>query len=52
LQEKYPHISRYAYTFSNPVKYIDLTGMDGDDGDSVKMSPKLSKMAEAAKKTF
>lgn len=28
LQEKYPNISRYAYTFQNPVKYIDPDGKD------------------------
>jgi RHS repeat-associated protein len=26
LQEKYPNVSTYAYTFQNPVKYIDPTG--------------------------
>jgi uncharacterized protein RhaS with RHS repeats len=29
LQEKYPNISTYAYTFQNPVKYIDPDGKDG-----------------------
>jgi RHS repeat-associated protein len=28
LQEKYPNISTYAYTFQNPVKYIDPDGRD------------------------
>jgi RHS repeat-associated protein len=23
LQEKYPNISTYAYTFQNPIRYID-----------------------------
>jgi RHS repeat-associated protein len=30
LQEKYPNVSTYTYTFQNPVKYIDPTGMEGD----------------------
>ncbi|GHV17524.1 hypothetical protein FACS1894169_12850 [Bacteroidia bacterium] len=33
LQEKYPHISTYTYTFQNPVKYIDPMGMEGKEGD-------------------
>lgn len=33
LQEKYPNISTYAYTFQNPVRYFDPTGMDGVDGE-------------------
>ncbi len=31
LQEKYPNISSYAYCFQNPVKYIDPTGMEGEN---------------------
>lgn len=31
LQEKYPNISSYAYCFQNPVKFIDPTGMEGED---------------------
>lgn len=40
MQEKYPNISTYAYTFLNPVKFIDPDGKDGiatfsinDNGD-------------------
>ncbi|MFV0290570.1 MAG: RHS repeat-associated core domain-containing protein [Mangrovibacterium sp.] len=29
LQEKYPHVSTYAYTFNNPVIYKDPDGRDG-----------------------
>jgi RHS repeat-associated protein len=28
LQEKYPNVSTYAYTFHNPIKYIDPNGKD------------------------
>jgi len=31
LFEKYPNVSSYAYTFNNPVKFIDPTGMKGED---------------------
>ncbi len=31
LQEKYPNISTYAYTFQNPVKFIDPDGMQVTD---------------------
>ncbi|PQL91273.1 RHS repeat domain-containing protein [Apibacter adventoris] len=30
LAEKYPNVSLYAYTFQNPVKFIDPTGMEPD----------------------
>jgi RHS repeat-associated protein len=38
LQEKYPNVSTYAYTFQNPIRYIDPTGMEGEDGDPNKKS--------------
>jgi RHS repeat-associated protein len=28
LQEKYPNVSTYAYTFQNPIKYVDPDGKD------------------------
>ncbi len=31
LAEKYPNRSPYEYTFSNPVNFIDPTGMTGED---------------------
>ena len=34
LQEKYPNIN--TYTFQNPIKYIDLTGMEGDPAEYLK----------------
>jgi RHS repeat-associated protein len=38
LAEDYPNVSPYAYTFQNPVKFIDPTGMEGEDtgGDPPK----------------
>nr|WP_255498755.1 RHS repeat-associated core domain-containing protein [Dysgonomonas sp. ZJ709] len=39
LQEKYPNISTYAYTFQNPIKFIDPTGMEGEASNGDK-SPK------------
>lgn len=40
LQEKHPNISTYAYTFQNPVKFIDPTGMEAESSDGDK-SPKI-----------
>ena len=31
LELEYPNISSYIYTFNNPVKFIDPTGMSGED---------------------
>ena len=31
LEEKYPNVSPYAYTFNNPLKYVDPTGKEGGE---------------------
>ncbi len=31
LQEKYPNISSYIYTFNNPIKFIDPIGLSGEE---------------------
>ena len=37
LAEKYPNVSPYAYTFQNPIKYIDPRGLEGvEPGDPPK----------------
>lgn len=33
LAEKYPNWNPYAYTFQNPINYIDPTGMEGEHID-------------------
>ena len=41
MQEKYPNITSYCYTFDNPIKYIDPQGLEnvvvvGNQGNSPK----------------
>ena len=31
LVKKYPNVSPYAYTFNNPLKYVDPTGKEGGE---------------------
>lgn len=31
LTEKYPNVSGYCYTFGNPIRMVDLTGMGPED---------------------
>ena len=33
LAEKYPNMSPYVYTYANPLKFVDPTGMEGEDWD-------------------
>jgi RHS repeat-associated protein len=41
MQEKYPNISTYAYTFQNPIRYIDPRGMEGEDGGFIEILKRL-----------
>ncbi|MBF0575572.1 RHS repeat-associated core domain-containing protein [Dysgonomonas sp. GY617] len=45
LQEKYPHISTYAYTFQNPVKYIDPNGKEPIKSQAVSLSELIRVLA-------
>jgi RHS repeat-associated protein len=42
LSEKYPNFSVYIYTFQNPVKFIDPTGMEGEDDGSLQVGASLT----------
>jgi len=33
LAEKYPSLSPFAYTYGNPVRFVDPTGMEGEQSD-------------------
>jgi RHS repeat-associated protein len=42
LSEKYPNFSVYIYTFQNPVKFIDPTGMEGEGDGSLQVGASLT----------
>ncbi len=35
LAEKYPSVSPFAYTYGNPVRFVDPTGMEGEAWDDI-----------------
>jgi RHS repeat-associated protein len=45
LQEKYPHISTYAYTFQNPIKYVDPNGKEPIKSQAVSLSELIRALA-------
>jgi len=34
LAEKYPSVSPYTYTYANPIRFMDPTGMEGEESRS------------------
>ena len=38
MQEKYPESSTYSYSFNNPVKYIELLGLEPTDAEALEMA--------------
>ncbi|WP_128331155.1 RHS repeat-associated core domain-containing protein [Apibacter sp. HY039] len=40
LAEKYPNFSPYAYTFQNPIKYVDPLGLEGEEVNGPGDPPK------------
>lgn len=38
MQEKYSELSTYSYTFNNPVKFIELLGLESTDVEALEMA--------------
>ena len=38
MQEKYSELSTYSYTFNNPVKFIELLGLEPTDVEALEMA--------------
>ncbi|MFV0553130.1 MAG: polymorphic toxin type 10 domain-containing protein, partial [Mangrovibacterium sp.] len=37
LAEKYPNFSPFAYTFNNPINFVDLWGLEGDEPPATRL---------------
>jgi RHS repeat-associated protein len=51
MTEKYPNFSPFSYTFNNPVRFVDPTGMEPTDEEAAEMSDHIYKGKEGDRLT-